>query len=238
MNDTNTLPSVLVVSTTTRDSDLLSRSAPIIRKQTEHGAMAVSCHWGSPQIRVAVSEQRSRARSVELAASATHLLHAAGLTQPDDRSDQEVFHHRFDSTDSIDPPPMIHVSVPGNFGVELMLLAGAALRPLADRRVLFVGLCGAIDASLRNLFATAVIDDLTRFANQLPRHRIDDLYPLFFLIGASAGVARGLLDHVVADRPIRTREEATVPGRRRDHTRVPHRAGAGMSFPLSANPMV
>lgn len=238
MNDTYTLPSVLVVSTTTRDSDLLSRSAPIIRKQNVHGAMAVSCHWGSPQILVAVSEQHSRARSLELASNATQLLHAAGLTQPDDRSDQEVFHHRFDSTDSMQPPPMIHVSVPGNFGVELMLLAGAALRPLADRRVLFVGLCGAIDSSLRDLFATAGIDDLTRFANQLPKHRIDDLYPLFFLIGASAGVARGLLDRVVADRAIRTREESAVPSRRRDHTRVPNRVGAGMSFPLSANPMV
>ena len=133
---------------------------------------------------------------------------------------------------------MIHVSVPANFGVELMLLAGAALRPLADRRVLFVGLCGAIDSSLKGFFDTAGIDAVTRFANQLPKHRIADLYPLFFLIGASSGVPRGVLDHVVADRAIRMREELTVPGRRQDRTRAPHRAGAGMSLPLSANPMV
>lgn len=133
---------------------------------------------------------------------------------------------------------MIHVSVPAGFGVELMLLVGAALRPLADRRVLFVGLCGAIDSSLRDLFDSAGIDALTRFANQLPKHRIDDLYPLFFLIGASSGVTRGVLDHVVADSAIRMREESTVPNRRQDHTRVPHRVGAGMSLALSATPMV
>ena len=237
MNDTYTSPSFLVLSTTARDSDRLSRSAAIIRKQTVHGAMAVSCHWGSPHILVAVSEH-SGARSLELAAGATQLLHAAGLAQPDDRSDPNVLHHRFDTPDSTRQPPMMHVSVPANYGVHLMLLAGAALRPLADRRVLFVGLCGAIDSSLKDLFDNAGLDALTRFANQLPKHRIDDLYPLFFLIGASSGVSRGVLDHVVADTAIRMREESTVPTRRPDHTRIPHRVGAGMSHALSANPMV
>lgn len=194
-----------------------------------HGALAVSCHWDSPQIRIAVSEQLGRAGSLELATSATQLLHAAGLTQPEDRSDEYVFPHRFDRPSSLHQPPMIHVSVPGNFGVELLLLAGAALRPLADRRVLFVALCGAIDSSMRRQFDTAGIDALTRFANQLPKHRIDDLYPLFFLIGASAGVARGLLDHVVADRAIRIHEEAAVSGRRRDHARAPHRVTNGLT---------
>jgi hypothetical protein len=114
---------------------------------------------------------------------------------------------------------MIHVSVPAGFGVELMLLAGAALRPLADRRVLFAGLCGPIDSSLRKLFDTAGIDALTRFANQLPKHRIDGLYPLFFLIGASGGVARGVLDHVVDDRAI-VRMRAPRRAVRDERTRV------------------
>ena len=230
MNDTYKSPSVLVVSTTTRDADLLSRSEVILRKQTVHGAMTVSCHWGSPELLVARSAQRSRAGSLELADSATQLLHAAGLTQPADRPEQNVFHHRFDAPDSGHQPPMIHVSVPASFGVELMLLAGAALRPLADRRVLFAGLCGPIDSSLRNLCDTASIDALTRYANQLPKHRIDGVYPLFFLIGALGGVARGVLDHVVADR-------ASTVSSRRHQTRAPHRAGAGVTFPLSANPM-
>src|ERR1051325_1069192 len=238
MNDPCTLPSLLVLSTPARDSDRLSRSAAIIREQTVHGAMAVSCHWGSPQILVSVSAQHGRARSLELAASATQLLHAAGLTQPDDRPDQNVFHHRFDPPDFLHQPPMIHVSVPANFGVELMLLAGPALRPLADRRILFVGLCGAIDSSLKGLFDTAGIDALMRFANQLPKHRVVHLHPLFFLIGASSGVPRGVLDHVVADSAIRMREESFVPSRRQDHTPVPHQVGAGMSVPLSANPMM
>ncbi len=118
---------------------------------------------------------------------------------------------------------MIQVSVPANYGVGLMLLAGAALRPLADRGVLFVGLCGVIDSALRNLFDTLGIDALTRFANQLPKHRIDDLYPLFVLIGASSGVARGLLNHVVADRaPSRheTAEPAALQGQTRFRTSV------------------
>ena len=48
------LPSILVVSTTTRDADSLSRCATTIRKQAMNGAMVVSSHWGSPQILVDV----------------------------------------------------------------------------------------------------------------------------------------------------------------------------------------
>lgn len=245
MNNTYTLPSVLVLSTTARDSDQLSRSVATIRKQTVNGAIAVSCHWGSPQILVDVasstggpsgSRQLCSARSHELAGAATQLLQTAGLAQSDGRPNQNVSHHGCDPADFMCQSPMIQVSLPANFGVELMLLAGAALRPLADRRVLFVGLCGGIDSALKDLFRTSNLETLKRFANQLPKHRIADLYPLFFLTGASSGVARGVLDRLIFDSTIRTREESTLPNRRQDHARLPHTLGT--PIPLSANPMM
>jgi hypothetical protein len=229
MNDTCRLPSVLVVSATTHDADLLLRSAAVIRKQSMRGAMVVSCHWGPSRILVG-AEQVHAAGSLELAGSALQLLEASGLTQSDGRSEQNVSHHRFDSTDSKRQPPMIQVSVPAHFGVELMLIAGAALRPLADRHVLFVGLCGGIDSALRDRFHTDSLETLTRFGNQLPKHRIADLYPLFFLIGASSGTARGVLDRVIIDGAIRSRDESTLPGRRPDRTRVPR----GLEAPIGA----
>ena len=207
-----------------------------------HGAMVVSCHWGPPQILVDVAscapgpsgaEQVYPAGSLELAASALELLRASGLTQSDARSAQNVAHHRLDSVDSMRQPPMIQVSLPAHFGVELMLLAGAALRPLADRHVLFVALCGGVDSALRDRFHSESLETLTRFANQLPKHRMADLYPLFCLIGASSGAAGAVLDRVIADHATQSHDESAIPGRRQNRTRVPR--GLETPMPLSVH---
>ena len=121
---------------------------------------------------------------------------------------------------------------PGETG-PVLVSANRGLERYAE-----AGLQAVTDRMVEDSGPLAGIDALARFANQLPKHRIDDLYPLFFLIGASSGVARGVLDHVVADSAIRMREESAVPSRRQDHTQSPHRVGAGMSLALSANSMV
>src|SRR5687768_15384195 len=174
MNDTSRVPAVLVASSTTRDSDHLSRSAPMIRKYTMHGAVAIACHWGAPQIVVDVASWAGEPRGLALAASATQLLRTAGLMQSDARPEQGE-RHVLGSSDFEPHPPMIHVSIPAHFGVELMLLVGAALRPLQDGQLVFVGLCGDIDAALRDRFDTASLEVLMRFANQLPKHRMADI---------------------------------------------------------------
>ncbi|MFA6954917.1 MAG: hypothetical protein WC538_03490 [Thermoanaerobaculia bacterium] len=239
------LPAILVLSTTTRDADSLSRCATTIRNQAKNGAMVVSSHWGSPQILVDVpswtrgplaGERLLPTKSLQLAASATRLLQAAGLAQSSDRPLQDLSHHGVVPADSMQQPPMIQVSVPANFGVELMLLAGAALRPLTDRHVLFVGLCGRIDSALRARFHADSVEALTAFANQLPKHRIADLFPLFFMVGASFGIARGVLDRLISDNAIQIRSESTVPSRRQVRTRVPR--GLETSIPLVADPMM
>jgi hypothetical protein len=238
MNLTSELPSVLVASSTTRDSDQLSRSAPMIRKHTRHGAAAISCHWGSPQISVDVAPCAIAPRSLELAVTANQLLRTAGLMQSDHRPEQNDSCHAFGSRDFAPHPPMIHVSIPAHFGVELLLLVGAALHPLHDRHLLFVGLCGSIDAALRDRFDTASLEVLMRFGNQLPKHRMADLYPLFSLIGARNGVSRGVLDRVITDSASSKRPLSIVPSRRQDHGRVSYELDATGSTALSANPMM
>ena len=94
-----------------------------------------------------------------------------------------------------------------------MLLAGAVLRPLHDRQVLFMALCGTIDAALRERFDSSTLEELKRYANQLPKHRLGDLYPLFCLIGAWSGIARGVLDHVFTEKTVVVRQMPAISSR-------------------------
>jgi hypothetical protein len=199
-----------------------------------HGVVAIACHWGSPQIIVDVASWAGEARSIALAAGATRLLQTAGLLQSDARPAQNDSRHALGSSDFEPHPPMIHVSIPVHFGVELMLLVGAALRPLQDGQLLFVGLCGGIGAALRDRFDTASLDDLMRFANQLPKDRMTDIHPLFSLIGLRNGVSRGVLDHVITESASSKRQLSIVPSPRQDHVRVPYEVDAGESTLFSA----
>jgi hypothetical protein len=186
---------VFVVSATSHDADHRLQSAMMACRQAGRGAIAFSVHWGAPEILVetgdsatswaretSTSQQTLISASLELAARATQLLRTAGLIDcfKPVRSPQ-----RPELTNTKRRPAMIRVSIPAHFGVELMLLAGAALRPLHDRQVMFMALCGTIDAALRDRVDSSSLEDLKRYANQLPKHRMADLYPLFCLIGAS-----------------------------------------------------
>jgi hypothetical protein len=234
MNDTARFPSVLVASTTSHNADHLSRSAAVLRKQTRRGTAAISCHWGSPQIIVDVATWADEPRSLELAASATQLLRTAGLMQSNNCPEQTDSRHLFEFGDLNPQPPMIHVSIPAHFGVDLLLLVGAALRPLHNGQLLFIGLCGSIDAALRDRFDTASLEALTRFANQLPKHRMTDIYPLFFLIGARNGVSRGVLDRLITDSESGIRHLSMAPSRPQHDVWVPYELDAGVSTALSA----
>src|SRR4051812_39584214 len=119
MNDTSRFPSVLVVSTTSHNSDPLSRSAAVLRKQTRRWTAAISCHWGSPQVIVDVATDEPK--SLALAASATQLLRTAGLMQSNNSSEQTDSRHIFEFGDSNPQPPMIHVSIPAHFGADFLL---------------------------------------------------------------------------------------------------------------------
>ena len=134
--------------------------------------------------------------STELAARATQLLQRAGLLNG---SRPAIALQRLGRASARRRLPLSRVSIPAHFGVELMLLAGAVLRPLQDRQVILMALCGTIDASLRDRFDSASLGDLKRYGDQLPKHRMADLHPLFCLIGARSGVARGVLDHVFSE---------------------------------------
>jgi aromatic ring-opening dioxygenase catalytic subunit (LigB family) len=146
--------------------------------------------------------------SLELAAHATQLLRTAGLI---DGSRHAVSPQRLVAANAKRQPPLIRVSIPVHFGVELMLLTGAVLRPLRDRQVMFMGLCGTIDAELRDRFDSASLEELKRYANQLPKHRMSDLYPLFCLIGAWSGIARGVLDHIFTEKTTVIRRMPAIP---------------------------
>ena len=215
MNDIPRLPQVFVVSATSRDADHRLRSAMMACRQAGRGAVAFSSHWGAPEILVetgdsatswaretSASQPTRHSARLELAARATQLLRTAALI---DCSKPVISPQRPDVTNTKRQPPLIRVSIPAHFGVELMLLAGAVLRSLHDRQVMFMALCGPIDETLRDRFDSASLEDLKRYANQLPKHRMADLYPLFCLIGAWCGVARGVLDHVFTEETIAIR---------------------------------
>ncbi len=197
---------VFVISTTSRDVDHRLRSATIACRQAGRGVVAFTSHWGPPEIFI---EREDRA-SLELAARATQLLRTAGLI---DCSRHAISPQGLDVAHAKRQPPLIRVSIPAHFGVELMLLAGAVLRPLHDRQVMLMGLCGTIDAALRDRFDSASLEELKRYANQLPKHRVADLYPLFCLIGAWSGIARGVLDHVFTEKTVVVRQTPAIPSR-------------------------
>ena len=206
MDDICRLLPVFVVSTTSHDADHRLRSATMACRQAGRGAVVFSSHWGPPEILV---EKGDRA-SLELAARATQLLRTSGLI---DGSRPAISPQHLELANAVRQPPLIRVSIPAHFGVELMLLAGAVLRPLHDRQVMFIALCGTIDAPLRDRFDSSSLEDLKRYANQLPKHRMADLYPLFCLVGAWAGTARGVLDHVFTEKTIVIRYTPAIPTR-------------------------
>lgn len=215
MHSLNMLPPVLVVSATSPDAHHRLRSATMACRRAERGAVAFSVHWGPSEILV----ETAHGASLDLVARATQLLRTAGLPA--------VAPQRLD-VDAQRQPPLIRVSIPAHFGVELMLLAGAVLRPLHDRQLMFIGLCGTIDAGLQDRFDSSSLDDLKRYANQLPKHRMADLYPLFCLIGAWSGVARGLLNHVFSEKtagPYTSRSRGARNGRRSAGTSLKRRHG-------------
>ena len=223
----NALPPVSVISATSGDADHRLRSATIACRQAGLGAIAFSSHWGAPEILVETGDSATAwaletstsqpirvSASLELAARATHLLRTAGLI---DCFRPAIAPQRLGFANA-KRPPLIRISIPAHFGVELMLLAGTVLRPLHDKQVLFMALCGTIDASLRDRFDNSSLEDLKRYANQLPKHRVADLYPLFCLIGAWSGVARGVLDRVFTEKTIAIPQTPAI--RRRTGGRV------------------
>jgi hypothetical protein len=215
MDDIPRLPQIFVVSATSHDADHRLQSAMMACRQAGRGAVAFSSHWGAPEILVetgdrATSQQTRLSASLELAARATQLLRTVGLI---DCFKPVISPQRPELTNPKRQPPLIRVSIPAHFGVELMLLAGAVLHPLHDRQVLFMALCGTIDAALRDRFDSSSLEDLKRYANQLPKHRMADLYPLFCLIGAWCGVARGVLDRVFTEETIVIRHAPAISAR-------------------------
>jgi hypothetical protein len=222
MDDIPPLPPVFVVSAASQDEDHRLRSATMACRQAERGAVAFSTHWGPAEILVeagdgatswaretSITRQTRDSASLALAARATEVLRTAGLLN----CSTPVVSPQSLDLKSPKRPPVIRVSIPAHFGVELMVLAGAVLRPLHDSRVMLMGLCGTIDAALRDRFDSGSLDDLKRYGDQLPKHRVRDLYPLFCLIGARSGVARGVLDHVLTERTIEIRHAWVRPGR-------------------------
>jgi hypothetical protein len=214
---------VFVISTTSHDVDHQLRSATIACRQAGRGAIAFSSHWGAPEILIGTAATAS----LELAARATQLLRTAGLI---DCFRQAIPPQRPDIAAA---KALIRVSIPAHFGVELMLLAGAVLRPLHDRQVPFVALCGTIDAALRDRFDSSSLEELKRYANQLPKQRVNDLYPLFCLIGAWSGIARGVLDHVLTEKTTVIRR---MPAIRPSGGRVSYRAEKERTAGLPATP--
>ena len=206
MDDIGRLPPVVVVSSTSHDADHRLRSATIACRQAGHGAVAFSSHWGRSEILVEPADSATSwarvSASLELAARANQLLRTAGLI---DGSKTTVSLQQADRSSAKRQPALIRVSIPAHFGVDLMLLAGAVLRPLHDRQVLFMGLCGTIDAALRDrgLDVTVVGRDDRPLQSVLGRdigdfvRRTHEAHGVRFQLGRRPVAIRG--DSVVLD---------------------------------------
>ncbi|MEO8215592.1 MAG: hypothetical protein ABI718_00765 [Acidobacteriota bacterium] len=201
------------------------------RQLRTSGAVVASCHWGSGNVILEPAAGINRSDgagdgSLRLAERAERLLKAAGLTPEYPRRALNTVR-----APSIYPGPerrlpMIHISIPVHFGVDLMLLVGAALRGLSDEPVLFVSLCGRIDAAVKDRVIAADIAALKQYAYQLPRQQMIEVYPLFFLVGISGGVPASLLD--APPLPIDTQRRRGQPAMRR-----PERAGLALAAAAS-----
>ena len=98
-------------------------------------------------------------------------------------------------------PPAIHLSLPVNFGPDLMILAGAALAPLRESGVL-LAVCGdAFDDRVRAPLGRRSLAEAKVWARGETPDSFRGVYPMLFMMGA-AGDADRLLD------------VATLPGAR------------------------
>lgn len=98
-------------------------------------------------------------------------------------------------------PPAIHLSLPVNFGPDLMILAGAALAPLRESGVL-LAVCGdAFDDRVRVPIGRRDLAQAKAWARGETPDGFRGVYPMLFMMGA-AGDSDRLLD------------VATLPGAR------------------------
>jgi aromatic ring-opening dioxygenase catalytic subunit (LigB family) len=81
--------------------------------------------------------------------------------------------------------PIVRVSVPLNYGPDLMVLTGVSLAPLRDERVL-VAACGeSMGPRLRERAAAGDFATVKRFASSAPQSRTARVFPVLFVMAAA-----------------------------------------------------
>jgi hypothetical protein len=86
--------------------------------------------------------------------------------------------------------PVVRVSVPANFGADLMRLAGRALRPLRSEGVLLAAAGARVEADLARRVAEGDVTTLKSMARMDIPARAMELQPMLFVLGASESRAK------------------------------------------------
>lgn len=161
------------------------------------GTILVTAHWldtgDSPNLRLRVAHAPGEAASAEadrIADSASGLLAKAGLTC--DLGGGVLQEAACQRTAAVvaagSTRPVIHLSVPVNFGADLMILTGAALAPTRRSGVLLAGCGDEVDDQV--LAAATDPVALKVYARRAPRQRIVHLYPWIAMLASATAAER------------------------------------------------
>lgn len=155
------------------------------------GVVVVSAHWlregASPNVVLHVDLNGAAVtdETVILAEAVAARLESAGLSV-----DLEEAHDTGGGPEALaafEPQrlPVLHVSVPINFGPDLMMFVGAALAKLRERGVLLAACAESPDASSLASLAPRELRRAREWVQGQAASRYRDIYPLLFMIAAA-----------------------------------------------------
>lgn len=154
------------------------------------GAILVSAHWlqpgGSPNplLQLGAAGREVTNAAVILAERVSSRLESAGLGCDLAQGGSRAWPAALAGF-ATSGPPVLHLSVPVNFGPDLMILVGVALSPLREERVLLAA-CGAcVDEVPRFEGGALRLARAKAWARGMAPARFRDAYPLLFMMGAS-----------------------------------------------------
>jgi hypothetical protein len=145
----------------------------------------------NPMLHIGVAGRPVDDRSVILAEAVAAKLGDAGLPTDLEQGGSRGWPAAMAIFDA-NAPPAIHLSLPVNFGPDLMILAGAALAPLRESGVL-LAVCGdAFDDRIRLQIARRDLALAKEWARGETPDGFRGIYPMLFMMGAAGDCDRFL----------------------------------------------
>ncbi len=185
---------VLFLSNPPRDPAPFARYRTAIAEVTAAhevaGAILVSAHWldptasANPLLHLGAGGRPVTDAAVILAERVASRLESAGLRCDLEQGGNRPWPAALAGLTSGEHP-VLHMSIPINFGPDLMILAGVALAPLRRERVLLAACGESFDEVPRFDGGALRLARAKAWARGVAPARFRETYPLLFMMGAS-----------------------------------------------------